>query len=68
MEILSSTLNHIAVLFSFILIGFVLKKKNILYFRNIFEDDSIDVDELEMKSCDVDNNGKISFTPNEDFE
>ena len=30
MEILSSTLNHIAVLFSFILIGFVLKKKNIL--------------------------------------
>lgn len=29
MEILSSTLNHIAVLFSFILIGFVLKKKNI---------------------------------------
>lgn len=30
MEILSSTLNHIAVLFSFIFIGFVLKKKNIL--------------------------------------
>lgn len=31
MEIFSSTLNHIAVLFSFILIGFVLKKKNILH-------------------------------------
>lgn len=30
MEILSSTLNHIAVLFSFILIGFILRKKNIL--------------------------------------
>lgn len=30
MEILSSTLNHIAVLFSFILIGFILKTKNIL--------------------------------------
>lgn len=30
MEILSSTLNHIAVLFSFILIGFILKKKNVL--------------------------------------
>lgn len=30
MEILSSTLNHIAVLFSFILIGFILKKKNTL--------------------------------------
>lgn len=44
------------------------KKKNILYFRNLFEDDSIDVDELEMKSCDVDNNGKVCFTPNENFE
>lgn len=31
MEILSSTLNHIAVLFSFILIGFILKKKNTLH-------------------------------------
>lgn len=30
MEIFISTLNHIAVLFSFILIGFILKKKNIL--------------------------------------
>ena len=31
MEILSSTLNHIAVLFSFILIGFILKKKKVLH-------------------------------------
>lgn len=31
MEIFSATLNHIAVLFSFILIGFVLKRKNTLH-------------------------------------
>lgn len=30
MEILSSTLNHIAVLFSFILIGFILRNKNVI--------------------------------------
>lgn len=38
------------------------KKKNVLYFRNLFEDDSINVDDLKMKSRNVDINGKIMFS------
>lgn len=37
------------------------KKANVLYFRNLFEDDSIDADEIETKIRNVDVNGKISF-------
>lgn len=37
------------------------KKANVLYFRNLFEDDSIDADEIETKIRNVDVNGKISY-------
>ncbi len=37
------------------------KKKNILYFRNLFEDDSINADEVTLSTKNIDANGKISF-------
>jgi hypothetical protein len=37
------------------------KKKHILYFRNLFEDDSINADELTLGTKNIDANGKISF-------
>lgn len=40
----------------------IYKKKNVLYFRNLFEDDGINADEIEMKSRNVDGNNKISYT------
>lgn len=47
------------------------KKKNILYFRNIFKDMSINADEITMDSRDVTADGDISFnqklSPNNSF-
>ena len=37
------------------------KKKHILYFRNLFEDDTINPDELTLSTKNIDANGKISF-------
>ncbi|MFA5366469.1 MAG: hypothetical protein WC333_00905 [Dehalococcoidia bacterium] len=37
------------------------KKKNILYFRNLFEDDSINAEDLTLSTKNIDANGKISF-------
>ena len=37
------------------------KKKHILYFRNLFEDDSINADEVTLSTKPIDANGKISF-------
>jgi hypothetical protein len=37
------------------------KKKHILYFRNLFEDDTINADELTLSTKNIDANGKISF-------
>jgi hypothetical protein len=41
------------------------KKKHILYFRNLFEDDSINADDITLSTKEIDANGKISFA--EDF-
>ena len=38
------------------------KKEHVLYFRNLFEDDSITADDLTMKLRDVDANGKIDYS------
>jgi len=38
------------------------KKKHILYFRNLFEDNTINADDLKLDSKIIDANGKISFT------
>jgi hypothetical protein len=37
------------------------KKEHILYFRNLFEDDSINADEVTLATKAIDANGKISF-------
>ena len=37
------------------------KKQHILYFRNLFDDDTIDADDLELSTKNIDANGKISF-------
>jgi hypothetical protein len=37
------------------------KKKNILYFRNRFEDDTLTADDLEFKSKAMDTDGNVSF-------
>jgi hypothetical protein len=37
------------------------KKKNILYFRNLFDDDTINADDLTLSTKEIDANGKISF-------
>lgn len=37
------------------------KKKNILYFRNRFEDDTLTADDLEFKSKAMDADGNVSF-------
>lgn len=37
------------------------KKKHILYFRNLFESDDIEADELTLATKAIDANGKISF-------
>jgi hypothetical protein len=37
----------------------IYKKKNVLYFRNLFEDNSISSDDLEFKSRTLDNNGNV---------
>jgi len=37
------------------------KKKHILYFRNLFEDNTINADELILSTKSIDVNGKISF-------
>lgn len=38
------------------------KKENILYFRNLFDDDSMDADDIETKYRNVGSNGEISFS------
>ena len=42
------------------------KKKNVLYFRNLFEDNSIDSDDLELKSRNIDQNGQMISYSDED--
>ncbi len=37
------------------------KKEHILYFRNLFEDNSISADDLTLNTKAIDSNGKISF-------
>jgi hypothetical protein len=37
------------------------KKKNILYFRNKFEDDTLTADDIEFKSKPMDSDGNVSF-------
>jgi hypothetical protein len=37
------------------------KKKHILYFRNLFEDNSINADDFKLSTKNIDANGKISF-------
>ena len=37
------------------------KKQHILYFRNKFEDDSLDVDDINFKSKKMDGDGNVSF-------
>ena len=37
------------------------KKEHILYFRNKFEDDSLDADDIYFKSKAMDNDGNVSF-------
>jgi len=39
----------------------IYKKKNILYFRNLFQDMDINADEITMKSREVTESGDISF-------
>lgn len=38
------------------------KREHILYFRNLFEDDSIGVNDLELSTKRIDDSGKILFT------
>lgn len=37
------------------------KKRNILFFRNLFDDDNISGDDIELKTRNVDANGKIDY-------
>ena len=37
------------------------KKQHVLYFRNLFEDENIDADDLELSTKRINENGKISF-------
>ncbi len=47
----------------------IYKKKNVLYFRNLFEDGDMDADDIETKFRNVDANGNISYIDEgEDFE
>jgi len=39
----------------------IFKKQHILYFRNLFEDDTINADDLTLSTKNIDANGKISF-------
>lgn len=39
----------------------VYKKKNILYFRNLFKDSDISADDIESKFRNVDGNGNVSY-------
>jgi hypothetical protein len=40
------------------------KKKHVLYLRNLFEDDTINPDEVTLKMKNIDANGKIEFIDN----